>query len=379
MSTKSWRKGKILDFFELQRGFDLTEKHAREGHIPVISSSGISYYHDEARVKGPGVITGRKGKVGNVIFFEGDFWPHDTSLWVKDFKGNYPKFIYHFLDGMKLERLDEASSVPTLNRNNVHKVLCQFPPIDEQIEITVIIDTWDKAIEETTQLIAAKEKFLHALHQKCFQPGTSMNRSWKFEKLSNLLKPRNEKDLPSKDLPLYSLTIENGVTAKTDRYNRDFLVKDIGSKTYKVVHFGDIVFNPANLRWGAIARSKIKGKVVISPIYEVLEIKDDLVDPDYLTHAITCLRQIGIFATKTEGTLIERMAVKLEAFLFLEILMPTTRDEQAKIAALLSAAKKEISLLKKQIDAYRKQKSGLMQKLLSGQWRIKVSAAEVAP
>jgi type I restriction enzyme S subunit len=203
-----------------------------------------------------------------------------------------------------------------------------------------------------------------------------MNASWKSRKLATYLVARNEKAIPSGDVPLYSLTIENGVTAKTDRYNRDFLVKDMDSKTYKVVYPGDVVFNPANLRWGAIARSVVEHKVVISPIYEVLEIKKDIVDPELLTHAITCPRQIGIYATKTEGTLIERMAVKLDAFLFTEILLPETLEEQRKIAALLCTARKEIDLLKKQLEAYRQQKRGLMQKLLTGQWRVKINKGE---
>ena len=198
-----------------------------------------------------------------------------------------------------------------------------------------------------------------------------MNASWKSAKLSEYLRSRNEKSLPSEEIPLYSLTIEDGVTAKTDRYNRDFLVKDSDSKTYKVVYPGDIVFNPANLRWGAIARSEIDHKVVISPIYEVLEIRKTVVDPELLNHALTCPRQIGIFASKTEGTLIERMAVKLDAFLLTEILLPETIEEQRKIAILLDSAKKEILLLKKQANAYRRQKRGLMQQLLTGQWRIK--------
>jgi type I restriction enzyme S subunit len=184
---------------------------------------------------------------------------------------------------------------------------------------------------------------------------------------------RNEKAIPTEDVPLYSLTIANGVTAKTERYNRDFLVKDIDSKAYKVVCPGDIVFNPANLRWGAIARSAVEHKVVISPIYEVLEIRKDIVDPELLTHAITCPRQIGIYATKTEGTLIERMAVKLDAFLLIEILLPESLNEQRKIGRLLRAAREEIDLLKKKLDAYRQQKHGLMQKLLTGQWRVKVN------
>lgn len=241
----------------------------------------------------------------------------------------------------------------------------------EQANIAELLSTWDEVIEKTELLITTKEKQLCAFYQICFQPGTSMNHSWKSTKLSEYLGSRNEKSLPREDMPLYSLTIENGVTAKTDRYNRDFLVKDTNSKTYKVVYPGDIVFNPANLRWGAIARSKVEHKVVISPIYEVLEIKKGDVDPELLIHALTCPRQIGIFATKTEGTLIERMAVKLDSFLLTEILLPRTIEEQRKIAIRLNSAKKEILLLKKQAHAYRRQKRGLMQKLLTGTWRLK--------
>ena len=133
---------------------------------------------------------------------------------------------------------------------------------------------------------------------------------------------------------------------------------------------GDIVFNPSNLRWGAIARSHVEHKVAISPIYEVLEIKTEKIDPGFLEYALTCPRQIGIFATRAEGTLIERMAVKLDAFLLTEILVPSNREEQQEVASFLNLARKEIELLKRQAAAYRKQKRGLMQKLLTGDWRL---------
>src|SRR3990172_8969637 len=135
MIPTGWRYGKVGDFFVLQRGFDLTEKEAIAGGIPVYSSSCVSYFHNKNVVRGPGVITGRKGKLGRVFYMESDFWPHDTTLWVKDFKGNYPKFIKYFLDSLRLERFDAASSVPTLNRNTVHAVKCVFPPLEEQHKI----------------------------------------------------------------------------------------------------------------------------------------------------------------------------------------------------------------------------------------------------
>ena len=90
------------DFFDttigeqvtLQRGFDITKKQQRFGNVPVVSSGGISSFHDEAMVKGPGVVLGRKGSLGTVFYINEDFWPHDTSLWVKDFKNNNSRFVY---------------------------------------------------------------------------------------------------------------------------------------------------------------------------------------------------------------------------------------------------------------------------------------------
>jgi type I restriction enzyme S subunit len=111
--------------------------------------------------------------------------------------------------------------------------------------------------------------------------------------------------------------------------------------------------------------------VVLSPIYEVLQIKDNAIDPDFLTHALTCPRQIAIYATKTEGTLIERMAVKLDAFLLLKIRVPSSISEQKEIAKTLSNAQQEIDLLKQLTDKYKNQKRGLMQKMLTGEWHVK--------
>lgn len=320
-------------------------------------------------------------KLGRGAIWQGEINPclHQNHIFVvrpKD-KSLMPQFL-SFLTGSAygkayfLKCSKQSTNLASINSTQLKEFPVLLPPLTEQKKIVEAANVWNSAIEKTERLIAAKEKHLCALYQKCFQPSSSMNASWKSRKLATYLISRNEKAIPSEDVPLYSLTIENGVTAKTDRYNRDFLVKDTDSKTYKVVYPGDIVFNPANLRWGAIARSAVKHKVVISPIYEVLEIIEDIIDPELLTHAITSPRQIGIYATKTEGTLIERMAVKLDAFLLTEILLPETLAEQRKIATLLCTARQEIDLLKKQLEAYRQQKRGLMQKLLTGQWRVKI-------
>lgn len=264
-------------------------------------------------------------------------------------------------------------AVKHLHLVDLRKMPINLPSLAVQAQITGALGIWDNAIEKTEALIAAKEKQFEWLCQTYFKPGNSTNSGWEKHKIASFFTVRNEREVPSEEVPLYSLTIENGVTAKTDRYNREFLVIDKGGKKYKVVHPKDIVFNPANLRWGAIARSEVEHKVVLSPIYEVLKVDENKIDSDFLTYALTCSRQIAIFATMVEGTLVERMAVKIDTFLSCHIHVPSSKEEQKNIAHVLNLSKQEISLLKKTLEQYRSQKRGLMQKLLTGEWQVSSS------
>lgn len=144
---KEWRLSTLGAEFPLQRGFDITVSQQRPGTVPVVSSSGITSFHDTPMAKGPGVVTGRKGKLGAVFFIEGDFWPHDTSLWVTDFHGNDERFAALLLSEMRLERFDAATSVPTLNRNTVHPMPLTIPPRTEQERIVSTIGTWQMALD----------------------------------------------------------------------------------------------------------------------------------------------------------------------------------------------------------------------------------------
>jgi restriction endonuclease S subunit len=132
---QEWKFCKFGDQVTLQRGFDITSKEMKPGNVPVIASSGLVGYHDTPMANPPGVITGRKGSLGEAFYVEEPYYPTDTTLWVKDFHGNYPKFIRRFIQWMRLERLDSATACPTLNRNFVHPIPVAFPPIDEQIQI----------------------------------------------------------------------------------------------------------------------------------------------------------------------------------------------------------------------------------------------------
>ncbi|GAB2588192.1 restriction endonuclease subunit S [Spirosoma areae] len=161
----TWQNGRLKNFIVLQRGHDLTDDQLQKGEYPVVKSNGIDGYHSEFKVKAPGVTTGRSGTIGNVFYVEKDFWPHNTSLYVKDFKGNDPKFFYYLIQSLKFEQYYAGTTVPTLNRNDVHKIKVSVPEVDEQRAIASILTKVDEAIEATRRSIQAAERLKRALMQ----------------------------------------------------------------------------------------------------------------------------------------------------------------------------------------------------------------------
>ncbi len=124
---KGWRMGKVEDLFVLQRGFDLPAITRTQGIYPVVAASGISTYHHEYKVLGPGVTTGRSGVLGKVYYINENFWPLNTSLFIKEYRNSTPLFAYHALKGIELLSLNGGSAVPTLNRNDVHGLEAMIP------------------------------------------------------------------------------------------------------------------------------------------------------------------------------------------------------------------------------------------------------------
>jgi type I restriction enzyme, S subunit len=152
-----WEIKKLGDVATLQRGFDLPTQHRVDGEFPLISSSGISDTHHKSAVRGPGVVTGRSGSIGNVFFIEHDFWPLNTVLYVKNFHGNDPRFVHYLLKNFDLKRFASGSGVPTLNRNFVHDELVSVPPLPEQQRVVGILD---QALESIAAAKASAEKNL---------------------------------------------------------------------------------------------------------------------------------------------------------------------------------------------------------------------------
>jgi type I restriction enzyme, S subunit len=165
-----WLDTTVGEQATLQRGIDITKSEQRSGVVPVISSGGVSSYHDTPAATGPGVILGRKGVVGSVYFIESDYWPHDTTLWVKNFHGNDRRFVYYFFKWMapEIARMDVGSANPTLNRNHVHPIEIRWPPLAQQRAIAHILGTLDDKIELNRQMNETLEGMARAIFKSWF-------------------------------------------------------------------------------------------------------------------------------------------------------------------------------------------------------------------
>jgi type I restriction enzyme S subunit len=117
---EGWKVGRLDDALILQRGFDLPTRERQPGSVPIYASTGVVGTHSTFKVRGPGIVTGRSGSLGSVIYIDEDFWPLNTTLWVKEFREVTPLYAFHLLTDLKLGSFNSGAAVPTLNRNDVH-------------------------------------------------------------------------------------------------------------------------------------------------------------------------------------------------------------------------------------------------------------------
>ena len=159
---------KLGDVITLKRGHDLPEKKRVAGPIPVVSSSGITGSHNEAKVAPPGVVTGRYGTIGEVFFIEEPYWPLNTALYVIDFKGNDPRFVAYLLRNTLRNYKTEKAAVPGVDRNVLHTLKVRAPGANQQATIVSILSAYDDLIENNRRRIALLEEAARLLYREWF-------------------------------------------------------------------------------------------------------------------------------------------------------------------------------------------------------------------
>ncbi|WP_444901759.1 restriction endonuclease subunit S [Microbulbifer sp. SSSA007] len=378
MVPRGWLNGQVKDFLFLQRGFDLTKKDAIDGNIPVISSSGFAYFHNESKVKGPGIVTGRKGSVGPVYLINEDFWPHDTTLWVKDFKGNNIKYIEYFLKYLRLERLDEASSVPTLNRNNVHGIKCVFPPLPEQKKIAQILSTWDKAIDTTEELLANSRQQKKALMQQLLTGKKCTSHfSGKFTRyhLSDLTKidSRSLNSKTATDLEFEYISLSDVEPGRISKDLEKYKFGESPSRARRKVQQGDILLSTVRPNLQGFARiTEQHNNCIASTGFAVLTPKINA-HSDYIYHYLFSAHITGQINALVVGT--NYPAINSSDVAGLCIYCPSL-EEQKKIAAILNNCDLEIETLQQKLDYLKQEKKALMQQLLTGKRRVQIEEVQ---
>lgn len=166
---EEWHECKLGDVIELKRGYDLPKHSRAAGSVPLVSSSGVSARISEAKVASPGVVTGRYGTIGQVFFIEEPFWPLNTTLYVRDFKGNDPRFIGYFLGRLDFMAYSDKAAVPGLNRNHLHQAIVRLPASkDEQAAIAAVLSALDDKIELNRRLNETLEASARALFRDWF-------------------------------------------------------------------------------------------------------------------------------------------------------------------------------------------------------------------
>ena len=167
--SSEWSNMPFANFISLQRGHDLPEQERIKGDVPILGSFGVTGWHNKSLAKAPGLTIGRSGaSFGTATYTERDYFPLNTTLYVTDFKGNYPKFAYYFAEQFDFSSFNSGSAQPSLNRNFINPVEVRIPPLAEQKAIAHILGTLDDKIELNRKTNETLEAMAKALFKSWF-------------------------------------------------------------------------------------------------------------------------------------------------------------------------------------------------------------------
>lgn len=283
-----WQLKSLKEVATLQRGFDLPVNDRIEGDIPVFAANGPVGTHNVAKVKSPGVVTGRSGTLGKVHLVTTDYWPLNTALWVKDFHGNDPNWVFRLLSWMKLENHTRGTGVPTLNRNLVHVVEVPLPPLEEQRRIAAILDKADAIRRKRKQAIQYTEELLRSTFLEMFGDPVANPKGWEIIELGEELafltsgsrgwakyySDQGERFIRSLDVKMNHIADDDAVfvNAPSNAESKRTRVKD-----------GDVLLTITGSRIGRVASvPKEFGTAYISQHVAILRLKEQL-SPQYLS------------------------------------------------------------------------------------------------
>jgi type I restriction enzyme S subunit len=278
------------------------------------------------------------------------------------------RFLYHklhtdkFVNNVLLRCT--GTSYPAINSTDLSKIKIFLPKEKEQQKIATFLTSIDQKIEQLNQKRTLLESYKKGLIQKIFSQKIRFKRDdggefedWTLLKIENFLNERSV--YPTSKVPLYSLTIENGIIPKSARYERSFLVKK--DDAYKLMKRNDFAFNPMNLRFGALARHKEDIDVMVSKYYNIFYCNEKLI-PKFAEEYFTTYNSIQFYNKMATGTLEEKKRVHYKDFLKFKFLFPSLKEQQ-KIATFLTSIDQKISQNNQALEQMKAFKKGLLQQM----------------
>jgi type I restriction enzyme S subunit len=260
----------------------------------------------------------------------------------------------------------QSTNLASINSTQLKEFPVLLPPLQEQTVIADLLSTWTLAIEKSEQMIAAKEQQKISLMQSLLTGKLRVKgfqKPWSEFHLGDLFKERSER--ASDHLPLVSITRENGIIPR-DEDRKDTSSED--KSNYLRICPGDIGYNTMRMWQGVSALSSLEG--IVSPAYTICTPKKGI-DGEFMAYLFKLPRTINLFYRHSQGLTSDTWNLKYKHFKQIKVTIPEIK-EQKVIARILRVCDEEISLLKNELIAIQKQKRGLMQKLLTGEWRVKV-------
>ena len=313
--TEDWEQRKFADVVDIGSGMDY--KHLEEGNIPVYGTGGYLLSVNKALSDDKDAIgIGRKGTIDKPYILRAPFWTVDTLFYCIP-KENYDlDFTSCIFQNVDWKKKDESTGVPSLSKVIINNVETATPTMDEQQKIGEYFSNLDHLIT------------LH--HRKYMKYADLSVFDWEqrklgdvFEQTANFVNPNDD------DIELWSLTVEDGLTPKSERYNREFLVKK--KTNFKEVRPGDIVYNPMNMTLGAVGFNGMAKSVAVSGYYTTM-VANKGYDSYYINTWLKSPQAISLYKTFATGSLKEKQRVQFPTLSIIPATFPE-HDEQTKIGS----------------------------------------------
>ncbi len=360
---EDWDVFKLGDFFTLTSGvtkpYDLHELQGCNDN-PVFGGNGIIGYSKKALLNQKVLIIGRVGeKCGCVHYLKTPCWVTDNALYTNNIKKNFNyEYMYYLLQKINLNRYRNKGGQPLVSQKPIYCTIMAMPKINEQEKIAEILSAWDDGIETLKKLIQRNEIRYKSILQKKL---VGNNR------LKNCLIEITEKNSKNLVKNVLSVTNSRGFINQDEQFERNVASKNL--KIYKIIKQHQFAYNPSRINVGSIALLTNFDFGIVSPIYVVFITDETKLLSTYLKHYFKAPNFFKQMKTYTQGGVRENLSFK--ALQMMKLKIPSI-DEQIKITKLLDMLEQEIQILNSKLEKLKEQKKGLMQKLLTGQIRVRL-------